>query len=61
MDRHTPDEINHMKVGELIHTMLVEFSRKDSEEYDGEVYMQSSVYLWAKERLDEIFASQAGV
>ena len=55
-DKERKDEIDAMGVGDLIHTMLVEFD-PEHRTWHGEpglVWQQSSAYGWAKNRLDEL-------
>lgn len=55
-DKSRYDEVQAMSLGDLVHTMLVEFdpaSRMDGDE-PGEPWQQSNAYFWAKERLDTL-------
>jgi hypothetical protein len=51
--------IDEMGVGELIHTMLLEFVPSHNQD-DKNTYMQSNEYYRASERLNEMFAGVTG-
>jgi hypothetical protein len=52
-------DIARMGVGELIHTMLVEFDRSKIGDSDCEgAFLQSEKYYWAAERLDDLFRAE---
>lgn len=64
-DKKRKDEIDQMSVGELIHTMLVEFNpafnkyeNNDGVLEPGHDWQQSSAYMWAKDRLDQLLTGK---
>ncbi len=55
-DKQRFREINAMSVGELVHTMLVEFNRaKIGDDSCEGAFLQSPAYGWAADRLDELY------
>ena len=60
-DKQRYDEIQAMSAGELVHTMLVEFD-PHYRAYGGEpggAHLQSSAYLWAAERINELLPTRS--
>lgn len=58
-DEKALGDIARMGVGELIHTMLVEFdSTKISHDECEGAFLQSEKYYWAAERLDDLFCAE---
>lgn len=53
-ERYSPSDINNMSLGDLVHTMMVEFQPGRVAHDDDGAYLQSNAYFWAKERLDKV-------
>ncbi len=51
-DRELYERVQKMPAGELVHLMLTEY--EDHNHEDKSSYMQSSTYMWAAERLNEL-------
>jgi hypothetical protein len=53
-------DIHDMSVGELIHTMLVEFDPDVARVHGKGHYLQNGTYFAAVERLNEVFGAVTG-